>query len=109
MQVPVEFHNTTSYSCNSDSVFFSHDRDAEEWNLTCLESGSWQVPEVWPACIHSESAVPPVPPKVSTAPPLLPGRSLVPGSGTEGSSMGEHTRRKQLKKTRICAAYGRLF
>ena len=54
MQVPVEFHNMTSYGCNSDQVYFSHDREAEEWNLTCLADGSWEAPAVWPSCINSE-------------------------------------------------------
>ena len=36
-QEPVEFHENVSYSCNSDEVFFEHDRDSKGFNITCLE------------------------------------------------------------------------
>ena len=36
-QEPVEFHENVSYSCNSDKVFFEHDRDSKGFNITCLE------------------------------------------------------------------------
>ena len=51
--VPVEFFNTSSYSCKSDDIYFEHDRDAEEWNITCKEDGSWEEPTDWPICISS--------------------------------------------------------
>ena len=50
--VPVEFYNTTSYSCYSDELFFESDRDKEFWNLTCLDDGSFEEP-VWPRCLPS--------------------------------------------------------
>ena len=36
--------------CNSDERFFEIDKDLQRWNLTCLDDGSWDVPDVWPAC-----------------------------------------------------------
>ena len=41
-----------------------------EWNLTCLEDGSWQEP-VWPVCLasghHSTTVpIPPIQPASST-------------------------------------------
>ena len=56
--VPVEFHNTTSYSCNSDDVYLEHDRDEEYWNLTCNDDGSWEEP-MWPECLHSVNCTEP--------------------------------------------------
>ena len=51
--VPIEFFNTSSYSCASDDTYFEHDRDAEDWNITCKEDGSWELPVEWPVCIAS--------------------------------------------------------
>ena len=58
--MPVEFHDNTSYSCSSDKVFFEEDRDMGEWNLTCLEDGSWEEP-VWPVCLASGNYCKPAP------------------------------------------------
>ena len=51
--VPIEFFNTSSYGCASDDTYFEHDRDAEDWNITCKEDGSWELPVEWPVCIAS--------------------------------------------------------
>ena len=56
--VPVEFYNTTSYSCMSAGVYFEHDRDEEFWNLTCKGDGSWEEPD-WPRCLSSVNCTEP--------------------------------------------------
>ena len=34
---PVEFYDNVSYSCNSNYVFFEHDREAIGFNISCQE------------------------------------------------------------------------
>ena len=50
---PITFNATTSYSCDSEDVFFLHDRDLEFWNLTCYSNGSVPEPPEWPVCVPS--------------------------------------------------------
>ena len=48
---PVEFFSNSSYSCSAPDLYFEMDRDMEYWNMTCLDDGSWDVPDVWPICL----------------------------------------------------------
>ena len=51
---PIEFFDNSSYSCASQDLYFEMDRDKIAWNMTCLDDGSWDVPEIWPVCLHCE-------------------------------------------------------
>ena len=55
---PVDFYNTSSYSCDTDTVYFESDRDQDLWNLTCLDDGSWEEP-IWPRCLESVNCTEP--------------------------------------------------
>ena len=48
---PVEFNANVSYVCESDDLFFEWDRDLPEFNISCLEGGSWDEPKEWPSCL----------------------------------------------------------
>ena len=48
---PVEFNANVSYVCESDDLFFEWDRDLPEFNISCLEGGSWDEPKEWPICL----------------------------------------------------------
>ena len=48
---PVEFFSNSSYSCAAPDLYFEMDRDLESWNMTCLDDGSWDVPDIWPICL----------------------------------------------------------
>lgn len=87
---PVEFFNTSSYSCVSDDVFFESDREQEFWNLTCLDDGSWEVPD-WPRCLPSVNC---------TEPPER------PGTGTWEWS-GDYQYLTQIEYT--CGPYGQFM
>lgn len=52
--IPVEFGSNSSYVCDGDDLYFEWDRDLEDFNITCLEDGSWDVPDVWPICVNCE-------------------------------------------------------
>ena len=47
----VEFNYSAVYQCESDDIYFEIDKDLEGYNVTCLEDGSWDVPEIWPVCL----------------------------------------------------------
>ena len=49
---PVEFNDNVSYVCGDQ--YFEWDRDMPEFNITCLEGGTWDAPEVWPICVPSK-------------------------------------------------------
>ena len=49
---PVNFTHNVSYVCKSDDLYFEWDRDMEEFNITCLEDGSWDAPDIWPICVN---------------------------------------------------------
>ena len=49
---PVDFNDNVSYVCGDQ--YFEWDRDLPEFNITCLEDGSWDAPEVWPNCVPSK-------------------------------------------------------
>ena len=49
---PVEFNDNVSYICGDQ--YFEWDRDMPEFNITCLEGGTWDAPEVWPICVPSK-------------------------------------------------------
>ena len=51
---PIEFFDNSSYSCASQDLYFEMDREKVAWNMTCLDDGSWDVPEIWPVCLHCE-------------------------------------------------------
>ena len=48
---PVEFHENVSYVCAGDDLYFEWDREMTEFNVTCLDDGSWPQPEEWPICL----------------------------------------------------------
>ena len=50
---PVEFSSNVSYVCGSDDAYFESNREAGEWNLTCLDDGTWEDPKPWPVCLRS--------------------------------------------------------
>ena len=49
---PVEFHDNVSYVCAGDDLYFEWDRAMTEFNITCLDDGSWPEPEEWPICLE---------------------------------------------------------
>ena len=52
--IPVEFGNTTSYKCSEEHLYFEADRNLLEWEITCQDDGSWQLPSPWPRCLESK-------------------------------------------------------
>ena len=48
---PVEFNSSAVYLCESSDIYFQMDKDMEGYNVTCLDDGSWDVPDVWPICL----------------------------------------------------------
>ena len=52
---PIEFNGNVSYTCKDESLYFEMDKDMEEYNVTCLEDGSWAVPAEWPVCFNCKS------------------------------------------------------
>ena len=49
---PIEFDGNVSYTCKDEDLYFEMDKDMEEYNVTCLEDGSWDVPAEWPVCFN---------------------------------------------------------
>ena len=51
----VQYTVQVSYVCSSgeedEELFFEWDRDMGEYNVSCLEGGSWDQPAVWPVCL----------------------------------------------------------
>ena len=60
---PVNFTNNITYTCNNDGVprYFENNRSQEIYNLTCLPTGSWLTPTVWPRCLDTVSCSEPPP------------------------------------------------
>ena len=52
---PIEFNGNVSYTCKDENLYFEMDKDMEEYNVTCLEDGSWDVPAEWPVCFNCKS------------------------------------------------------
>ena len=52
---PIEFNGNVSYTCKDESLYFEMDKDMEEYNVTCLEDGSWDVPSEWPVCFNCKT------------------------------------------------------
>ena len=50
--LPVEFNSTVSYVCQSDDTYFLWDNTQLEFNVTCLNGGSWDDPDEWPICVE---------------------------------------------------------
>ena len=48
----MDFGSNSSYVCAGDDLYFELDRDMEEFNITCLEDGSWDAPDIWPICVN---------------------------------------------------------
>lgn len=40
-----------SYKCATEDTYFEWDMDMEEYNVTCLEGGGFDVPDIWPVCL----------------------------------------------------------
>ena len=53
---PYEFYTNATYVCDSDEVFFEHDRNLESFSVMCTDSGRWSLPREWPRCVESELA-----------------------------------------------------
>ena len=49
---PVHFQDNVSYTCHSDNLYFELDKEMVEYNVSCLEDGTWDAPEVWPVCLN---------------------------------------------------------
>ena len=50
-QQPVEFYGNVSYKCKTEDTFFLWDNTMEEFNVTCLPGGEWELPLEWPVCV----------------------------------------------------------
>ena len=57
---PVEFGHNVSYMCQ-EGLYFEMDRDMIEFQVTCLETGSWDEPLFWPGCVQTVHCGPPPP------------------------------------------------
>ena len=51
---PYEFYENATYTCNSSSTWFEHDREQLNFNVTCLPGGRWKTPQEWPKCVPSK-------------------------------------------------------
>ena len=51
---PTEFEGNVSYTCKDENLYFEIDKDMPEYNVTCLEDGSWDEPTEWPVCLNSK-------------------------------------------------------
>ena len=49
---PTEFHGNVSYTCADENLYFEADKDMSEYNVTCLEDGSFDEPAEWPVCFN---------------------------------------------------------
>jgi hypothetical protein len=49
---PVVFHDNVSYTCKEDNLYFENNKDTQEYNVTCLDDGSWAEPTEWPVCMN---------------------------------------------------------
>ena len=47
----MEFNSSAVYQCESADTFFEIDKELDGYNVTCLEDGSWDVPDSWPICV----------------------------------------------------------
>ena len=61
--IPVNFTDDFSYTCNSNDVprYFENNRSQEVFSVTCLPSGGWLIPAVWPLCLETVSCSEPPP------------------------------------------------
>ena len=50
---PVDFGTSVTYRCKP-GYFFKHDRNQEEFQLECQDSGFFREPRPWPECIRGE-------------------------------------------------------
>ena len=48
------FGENASFACDGDDVHFERDRNMESFNVTCMNSGRWNLPFEWPKCIEGE-------------------------------------------------------
>ena len=48
----MDFGSNSTYVCAGDDLYFEWDRDLEDFNITCLEDGSWDAPDIWPICVN---------------------------------------------------------
>ena len=51
---PTEFYGNVSYTCADENLYFEADKDMPEYNITCLEDGSFDEPAEWPVCFKCE-------------------------------------------------------
>ena len=50
--LPTEFDGNVSYTCKDENLYFEMDKDMSEYNVTCLEDGTWDEPTEWPVCFN---------------------------------------------------------
>ena len=50
---PVDFGTSVTYRCKP-GYYFKHDRNEEEFQLECQDSGFFREPRPWPECIRGE-------------------------------------------------------
>ena len=55
--LPTEFDGNVSYTCKDENLYFEMDKDMIEYNVTCLEDGTFEEPEEWPVCLNSKGAL----------------------------------------------------
>ena len=55
--LPTEFDGNVSYTCKDENLYFEMDKDMSEYNVTCLEDGTFEEPEEWPVCLNSKEAL----------------------------------------------------
>ena len=55
---PVEFGDNVTYICE-EGFYFEMDRDKTEFGITCLDSGLWDEPQLWPRCVETVHCGPP--------------------------------------------------
>ena len=48
---PVKFNDSVSFVCESENIYFELDKEMPEFNVTSLEGGSWDEPQIWPICL----------------------------------------------------------
>ena len=54
---PTEFEGNVSYTCKDENLYFEIDKDMPEYNVTCLDDGTWDEPTEWPVCFNCESHI----------------------------------------------------
>ena len=56
-ELPVEFGQSVTYQCAKSSLYFEHDYNLKQFQLECLDDGSFDVPDddEWFHCVSSKT------------------------------------------------------